>query len=81
MHMGIALMLGFADIVQTQTAHLGPRKSYKAVFWFETGLAGFGLLLVIFFVRIRHAKSELTQDERQELEEGRTARENTTGDV
>ncbi|KAJ6172499.1 hypothetical protein N7470_001566 [Penicillium chermesinum] len=40
-----------------RTAHLGPRKSYKAVFWFETGLAGFGLLLVIFFVRIRHAKS------------------------
>lgn len=64
LHMGIAVMLGFADIVHTQTSYLGTRQSYKAVFWFQTGLAIFGLLIVVFFVRIREAKSELTLDER-----------------
>lgn len=81
MHMGIAIMLGFADIVQTGTAHLGRRQSYKAVFWFQTGLAIFGLLIVVLFVRIRHAKSELTADELQELEEERNARREATGEV
>jgi MFS family permease len=68
MHLGIAAMLGFADIVQTQTNHLGVRESYKVVFWFQTGLAVIGLLIVLFFVRIRHAKSELTADEIQALQ-------------
>ncbi|OKP07371.1 Drug resistance protein [Penicillium subrubescens] len=66
MHMGIAVMLGFADIVETQTKHLGKRESYKAVFWFQTGLCILGLLIVLGFVRIRHAKSELTVDEKDE---------------
>ncbi|CAG8945915.1 unnamed protein product [Penicillium salamii] len=65
LHMGIAVMLGFADIVQTQTVDLGTRRSYKAVFWYETGLAILGLIIVALFVRIREAKSELTLDERE----------------
>lgn len=68
MHMGIAVMLGFADIVETQMKYLGQWKSYKAVFWFQTGLCILGLLIVLVFVRIRHAKSELTADEKEELE-------------
>ncbi|KAJ6114533.1 hypothetical protein N7486_000311 [Penicillium sp. IBT 16267x] len=68
MHLGIAVMLGFADIVQTQTKHLGVREGYKVVFWFQTGLAVVGLLIVLFFVRIRHANSELTADEIQALQ-------------
>lgn len=68
MHLGIAVMLGFADIVQTQTKHLGVRESYKAVFWFQTGLAIAGLLIVLSFVRIRHAKSEFTADELRAME-------------
>jgi len=67
MHLGIAVMLGFADIVQTQTEHLGVRESYKVVFYFQTGLAIVGLLVVLFFVRIRHAKSELTADEVRDM--------------
>ncbi|THC99022.1 hypothetical protein EYZ11_001496 [Aspergillus tanneri] len=67
LHLGIALMLGFADIVQTQTKDLERSQSYKAVFWFQTGLASTGLLIVLFFVRIHHAKSDLTVDERQAL--------------
>jgi MFS family permease len=73
MHMGIAVMLGFADIIETQTKHLGERKSYKAVFWFQTGLCILGLLIVLGFVRIRHAKSELTADEKENLETGNAA--------
>lgn len=67
MHMGIAIMLAFADIVQTQTSHLGRHDSFKAVFWFESGLAILGLVLVLLFVRIDHAKSELTADEKAGL--------------
>ncbi|KAJ5797564.1 uncharacterized protein N7503_006860 [Penicillium pulvis] len=77
MHLGIAVMLGFADIVQTQTKHLGIRESYKVVFWFQTGLAVTGLLIVLLFVRIRHAKSELTADEIQALQ----TRESMTREV
>ncbi|KAL5049107.1 hypothetical protein BDW71DRAFT_165552 [Aspergillus fruticulosus] len=67
LHMGIAVMLGFADIVHTETGYLGKRKSYKAVFWYEVGLAAFGLVVVALFVRIKEAKSELTVDERAAL--------------
>ncbi|KAJ5511250.1 Major facilitator superfamily domain general substrate transporter [Penicillium expansum] len=67
LHMGIAVMLGFADIVQTQTSELGTRDSYKAVFWYQTGLAILGMLIVLFFVRIREAKSEFTLDEREAM--------------
>ncbi|CEJ62660.1 hypothetical protein PMG11_11154 [Penicillium brasilianum] len=68
MHMGFAIMLGFADIVETQTKYLGKWKSYKAVFVFQTGLCVLGLLIVLGFVRIRHAESELTADEKEKLE-------------
>ncbi|KAJ6014236.1 Major facilitator superfamily domain general substrate transporter [Penicillium herquei] len=68
MHMGIAVMLGFADIVQTQTSHLGRQQSYKAVFWFESGLAILGLILVLLFVRIDQAESELTEDEKMQIQ-------------
>ncbi|PLB52910.1 MFS multidrug transporter [Aspergillus steynii IBT 23096] len=67
LHLGIAIMLGFADIVQTQTEALELYKNYKAVFWFQFGLASTGFLIVLFLVRIHHAKSELTVDEREAL--------------
>ncbi|KAL2829416.1 major facilitator superfamily domain-containing protein [Aspergillus cavernicola] len=77
LHMGIAVMLGFADIVHSETAYLGMRESYKAVFWYQTGLAIFGLLVVIFFVRIHEAKSDLTVDEREALAADAQARSST----
>ena len=70
MHFGIAVMLGFADIVETQAKSLGKWQSYKVVFGFQTGLCILGLLIVLGFVRIRHAKGELTVDEKEELETG-----------
>ncbi|KAL4786478.1 major facilitator superfamily domain-containing protein [Aspergillus varians] len=67
LHMGIAVMLGFGDIVHSETKHLGIRESYKAVFWYQAGLAIFGLILVVLFVRVQEAKSDLTADEREAL--------------
>jgi MFS family permease len=69
LHLGIAVMLGFADIVNTYTvARLGLRRSYHAVFWFEVACAAFALTILVFFVKIKKAESELTVDERAELE-------------
>ncbi|KAL4805355.1 major facilitator superfamily domain-containing protein [Aspergillus unguis] len=67
LHMGIAVMLGFADIAHSETGYLGAWKSYKAVFWYQVALAGVGLVIVVFLVRITEAKSELTVDERLAL--------------
>ncbi|KAL5365063.1 major facilitator superfamily domain-containing protein [Aspergillus floccosus] len=68
LHMGIAVMLAFADIIQVGTEDRGLKTSYHMAFWFQVALAGFALLLVIAMVRIDRAKSELTVDERRELE-------------
>ncbi|GAB1214569.1 hypothetical protein ATERTT37_003733 [Aspergillus terreus] len=68
LHMGIAVMLAFADIIQVGTEDRGLKTSYHMAFWFQVALAGFSLLLVIAMVRIDRAKSELTVDERRELE-------------
>lgn len=72
--LGIAVMLGFADIVNTYTvARLGPRKSYHAVFWFEVACAAAALIILALFVKIKKAESELTVDERLALEEAAAA--------
>lgn len=69
MHLGIALCLGFADIVNAFTLNnLGMLRSYKAVFWFEVACAGTALLVLAVFVKIKKAESEMTFDERQEME-------------
>ena len=70
LHFGIAVCLGFADIVNTYTLDsLGEKKSYQAVFWLEVGCAAAALLIMILFVKIKKAESELTVDERAELED------------
>jgi MFS family permease len=70
LHFGIAVTLGFADIINTYTVNsLGDKKSYQAVFWFEVGCAATALVIMILFVKIKKAESELTVDERAELEE------------
>lgn len=69
LHFGIAFMLAFADIVQVYLEDQGLKGSYQSVFWFQVGLSGFAFVVLLFFVRINRAKSELTIDERRELEE------------
>ena len=67
LYLGIAFCLAFADVTQTQTAHLGLKASYQAVFWYQLGLAVLALGIMMAFVRVRKAKSELTVDERAAL--------------
>lgn len=69
LHLGIAVMLGFADVVNTYTvASLDMRRSYHAVFWFEVACASAALVILVLFVKIKKAESELTVDERAKLE-------------
>ena len=66
--LGISVFLGLADIAVTATAHLGQKESYKVACWFAVGCAGVSLLLLACFVKIDKAKSDLTADEKAELE-------------
>lgn len=68
LYLGIAFLLGFADLTQTETAHLGLKKSYQAVFWYQLACATTALLIMVAFVRIKKAKSDLTVDEKASLE-------------
>ena len=72
--LGISFFLGVADIAAAQTGHLGAKQSYKVAFWFGTGCAGIALVLLVLFVRIDRAKSDLTYDEKVELETDVTGR-------
>lgn len=68
LHLSIAFFLGFADIAQVQMEHLGRRRSYQVVFWYEVGCSVTAFLIMVLFVRVTRAKSELTMDERRQLE-------------
>ena len=67
LHLSIALFLGLAEIIANQTAGAGVKQSYRYVFWFEVGLAAIALLLMVAFVRVDRAKSEMTADEKEQL--------------
>jgi MFS family permease len=66
--LGISFFLGLADLIVAKTAKMGPRKSYKVAFWFALGCAAFALFLLVIFVKIGKAKSDLTIEEKVELE-------------
>jgi MFS family permease len=67
--LGIAVCLGLTDIIQSETApYQGLRRSYKNSFWFSVAAGTASLLLMILFVDIPKAKSDLTADEKRELE-------------
>ncbi|GME22039.1 Efflux pump antibiotic resistance protein [Neofusicoccum parvum] len=66
--LGMGFFLGVADLAVSSTAHLGLRKSYKVAFWLGVGCSGFALLMLLF-VKIGRAKSDLTIEERKQLEE------------
>ena len=68
LYIGIAFLIAFADVVQTQTRDLGLKKSYQAVFWYQLACAGTAFVIMGAFVRIRKAKSALTFDEKEALE-------------
>ena len=68
LYLGIAFCLAFADVTQTETAHLGLKRSYQTVFWYQLACAALALIILLAFVRIKKAKSELTFDERAAVE-------------
>ena len=65
--LSIAVLLGFAEIVNTYTRpKLGLKASYQAVFWFEVAAAVAALIVLVLFVRIEKAHSDLSVEEREE---------------
>lgn len=69
LQLGIALCLGFADILQSYTVDSqGLRESYKNTFWFGVGAAVVSLVLMAVWGNVPRATSDLTADEKAELE-------------
>ena len=62
LYLGIAVLLGFADVTQTETAKYGLKRSYQSVFWYELACAAVALVGMAF-VRIKKAESQKTVDE------------------
>lgn len=75
LQLSIALLLGFADVVVTETKEQGQRQSYKNVFWFELACGAAALVVFVGFVRIESAKSDLTADEKEEAARGEMVEE------
>lgn len=67
LQLGIAVMLGFADVVVTYTEDQGQRQSYKNAFWFELACGTAALVVFAGFVRVGSAKSDFTADEREAM--------------
>jgi hypothetical protein len=69
LNLGIAVWLGFADIVNIYTlSDLGEKKSYQAALWLEVACAAASLVTFVLFVRLKKAKSAMTVDEIAEME-------------
>ena len=69
LYLGIASLLAFADVIQTATANAGLKRSYQSVFWYQLACSVLALVIMIGFVRIKKAESDLTADERAALED------------
>ena len=86
LHLGISLFLGFADVVAIETGNRinEPnevekfRRTYQNVFWLEVACAAVALIILVLFVKIGKAKSDLTEDERQEIASQEVALNNST---
>lgn len=72
MFLGIAFLLAISDVIQTATMDVGLKRSYQSVFWFQFACSVLAVVIMIGFVRIRKAESDLTTDERAALEFQRT---------
>ncbi|KAF2867581.1 major facilitator superfamily domain-containing protein [Massariosphaeria phaeospora] len=72
--LGISFFLGIADLAVTETAGRGQRQSYKVAFWLATACAICGLVVMSVGVKIGKARSDLTVEERAELERELTRR-------
>jgi MFS family permease len=67
--LGIALLLGCSDIIQSYTVEKsGLKQSYQNTFWFGVACGGMALMLVTIWGRVPKAMSDLTVDEKMELQ-------------
>jgi hypothetical protein len=67
LQLGVALVLGLTDIIQSSVVKdRGLEESYKATFWFGVGVAGASLIILVIWGRVPKAVSEMTADEIQE---------------
>lgn len=64
--LGIAVLLGFADIIVVKTRNQGEKQSYKNAFWFEMACGIVALVIFVGFVKMPAAKSDKTADEKAE---------------
>ncbi|KAL9089595.1 MAG: hypothetical protein Q9165_005627 [Trypethelium subeluteriae] len=63
--LGMAVCLGWADVVAAATAEQGLTKSIKSALLFEVSCSALACVLLVGFVRIDRAKSDLTADEKE----------------
>lgn len=69
LQLGFALILGCTDIIQSYTVEgSGLKQSYKNTFWFGVASGSAALVLVTIWGRVPKAKSDLTADEKLELQ-------------
>lgn len=66
--LGISFFLGIADIVVNAVGYLGERESYKVAFWLSLGMSGVSMLILLLFIRVDRARSDLTVEEKAALE-------------
>ncbi|RSM19636.1 hypothetical protein CDV31_001523 [Fusarium ambrosium] len=69
--LGISFFLGFADVAVGQTSRPTLRESYQVGLWFGVGISGVALLM-LSFINVGRAKSDLTVEEREQMEAART---------
>ncbi|KAK7211548.1 hypothetical protein V2G26_018726 [Clonostachys chloroleuca] len=65
--LGVSFFLGFGEVAVSHTSHLSRQKNYQVAFWFAVGVSGVSCI-ILPFIKIGHAKSELTVEERERLE-------------
>ncbi len=67
--LGISVFLGLANVAVANTSDLPLRKNYQVAFWLGVGVSGVAML-VFAFIDLGQAKSELTVEERERMEQG-----------
>lgn len=68
-YLGTSLFLGWADFAVTTESNHGLSGSYKIAFWFAVGCGAVMILLILGFIRIGRAKSDLTVEEKAQQRE------------
>ena len=63
--LAVAIGLAWADVVASATADQGQKQSYQNAFWLEVACAAFSFVVLVGFVKIDRAKSDLTVDEKE----------------